>query len=455
MQRRGTARGAANPSFSKEEASMRTCSAALFSLVFIACLGSAQTIDCGRAPETIQNQSIAKSMWKKYLCTKDNVAVGATIPIEDIPVDLKFSKEDSTCTQEDKNDLNIEYKLQQYLFTNESLRYAECGYRSCELLAHGASDSVMHGYYGVCGAVDSSAGPTVGNMSALRLERTMLTLEVKSGDYGTSKQAFIPVHGSTDADFTYKFSGDARLHATPVTGTIYQSKQNLVPVKVDIPKEVKRGEPKYLDYYLTLGTGASRRILTGYVLVTRAVKTGACSLWMNDKCMKCETPVSWSGFSHPTTVPYACAEMPPKSTVRATFDGTPIVTSTVDNKIFNGWIEMTIQPHGATCSPLSLPCYGQHGVPYPGPMTWTHFHIFAKDTVPDSGISNWDLALRWCQTGDPAKNGVAQCGTQDGSMLTIESLDKSIFEQFDAITKNEAATRHQNLEAHQASLATQ
>lgn len=420
-------------------------------VVLLANLGIAQTIDCGRAPENITDITYAKSLWKKYLCTKDNVAVGATIPVADIPVGLNFSQQDSTCTQEDKDDLNIQYHLQQYLFTNESLRFAECGYRACELLAHGASDPAILGYYGVCGGVAGNMGQVGGNMSALRIERETLPVEVTPEDFGKPKQTFIQVQGSTDANFSYRFSSThASLHPTEPTGTIYHGQENSLPLKVDVP-EVKRGEPKYLGYYLTLGAGSSKRILTGYVLLTRALKPGTCTLWMNDKCMKCEIPVIWPGYAHPTTVPYACSEMPPKSRVRATFDGVPeIYQRTPNSHIDNDWINIALAPPNVGCA-YQQTCYGTHGVPFPGPYTWTHFHIFNETKVADSGISDWQLRLEHCQSWQLP----ALCDVQPGALLTIESLDANSFTRADALLQEEIDARRKNFEDFKSAFAAE
>jgi hypothetical protein len=74
----------------------------------------------------------------------------------------------------------------------------------------------------------------------------------------------------------------------------------------------------------------------------------------NQRELSCVINIDWHGYTHVHSEAFRCDNMPPGAKVRATFDGYPIVTSKEDNKIFNGWITMSIGEPGKRCEGETL-----------------------------------------------------------------------------------------------------
>jgi hypothetical protein len=397
------------------------------------CAVFGQTPDCGRAPENITEFSQFKSLWKKHLCTSQNIKAGAKIPIDNIPFGVDFSDAEASCTDEDKQETTVSLKLQQYLADHQSLRLAECGYRACQLKRAGTSDVALESYYSVCGGAPGTmtAGSTV------RLKKTLYSLVVTPEEVGKKKDITLTVVGSQDADLMYKFTGLKEVVANPTTGTIPAKGEAIIPVSVTVPK-VQRGQPEYLNYFVTVtGAGNARRILSGYFVLSRIV-TSECSMWVNDNCAICKIPVSWNNYAPGTVQTYSCEDMPPNTDVTAKFTGTAIVTTLEDRKIWNNQIAIHLNMPGQTCPQPGPPwvaseCFGVHY----GGDSWTEMNLQKRGKTSSTGRAEANLGLVWCITGDDQRVK-AKCGTEWGSTLVFTAFDKN---SMDSVAAHDALTK--------------
>ncbi len=130
----------------------------------------------------------------------------------------------------------------------------------------------------------------------------------------------------------------------------------------------------------------------------------------------CEIPITWINVTAGYKEDYSC-RLPAGARVRAIFEGTPEITSTIDNKIWNASIDMSLQPKSVACD--SSDCKDSHGVPFgTASNQWSKFRMVGEAVVPKTGISTWDLMLGLCQTGPHQ----GSCSLQNGATLRIEII---------------------------------
>lgn len=286
---------------------------------------NSQTFDCGGPPQDVVNYSELKSDWKKYMCTSRNIDVGAKIPISDadLPVGVKYTEDEATCTQEDKSDQSIQFTISKYIFTHDSVRIAECGFRACELLRAGGDQGVIDQFIGMCG---SYGGAPDGTQSSIRLLDPINQITVEPKEFGTKQIVELRIQGSSDAPLPYEFEGDPALDAgSHKKGTLPRGLAVQLNITVKIP-HTERGFPQRLKFSVAVGRPADQRTLFGYVLVGRRLNFAelncAPDSWKDDSCRRCIYSTGGiAGLSGNFMRSFDCVSMPPGVATRATLSG--------------------------------------------------------------------------------------------------------------------------------------
>ena len=131
--------------------------------------------------------------------------------------------------------------------------------------------------------------------------------------------------------------------------------------------------------------------------------TIGCSRWVRGQCYACELPVVLQGAMPGKKITLQCEKMP-NLPVTATFTGFVVINPGVqDNKVWNGWTELTLAPKGGQCPPQENCSAEARFSP-----TWNLLQIKKIPGTVSGGISAWDIVLAHCATGP---NPNAACDT--------------------------------------------
>ncbi len=263
--------------------------------------------DCGSPPAHVEVSSDFARHWTLYTCSQMNLATGATVPIEGIPVTFSLTDEERTCTESTETVEEHRRYIMRYLATRESLLIAECGYRLCEMRRARADSAVMAVFTHMCGMgfADTSGSSPSASISVADPHQSIVWSETTAGtmvDIDVSVRNHNP-----GVDLRYRAGrvspGRSGRLMSASSGSLGANAVTNVTIRVRIPtRRPLRGEPVYIPYRVEVRAGGGVRAahVSGTVMVyasTDESRYAYCTDWSHDMCVQCEVPLSASATS--------------------------------------------------------------------------------------------------------------------------------------------------------------